>query len=177
MLTPARPKDSELAFIRINHTPPIDDRPIRTLFGEAESRLEVPLLKERLPPLDSSHQTDAPEDAAHGSTGDGLSFTLPEELLGVDCSVALARGHQPSNPTLSTFRDSLRAARSSCVLAALGLLPALADVCHGRRADSLAASNLVGRVLFLQEDEDAGTFLGSKRRHFRVKSQDEEERG
>jgi hypothetical protein len=35
--------------------------------------------------------------------------------------------------------------------------------------DSLAASNLAGRVLFLQEDEDAGTFLGRERRHFRVK--------
>jgi hypothetical protein len=139
--------------------------------------LEVSFSEERFAPLDSSYQTAASEDAAYGPSGDSLSLNLSEELLSINCSVALARGHQPSDLALAAFRDSPRAARSSCFLAALGVLPALADVCHGRRTDSLAASNLAGRILFLQEDEDAGTFLGNKRRHFRVKGQDKEERG
>jgi len=138
-------------------------------FSEAESRLTVSLLEERLPPPDSSHQTAAPEDTAYGPNGGYLSLLLPEELLSIDCSVALARGHQPTDLTLAAPRDSSRPARSSCILAALGLLPALVDSQHGRRLDSLAASNLAGRVLFLQEDEDAGAFLESERRHFRAK--------
>src|SRR5262249_42911415 len=161
---PFNPKNTELAFIRENHASPIGGPPLRILFGEAESRSTVSLLEERLPPLDPSHQTAALEEVAHNPGGDGGFPLLPEDLLRVGRSATLTRGHQLSNPTLAAFRDSPRATHSACILVALGLLPMLADVCHGRRADSLAASNLAGWVLFLQEDEDAGAFLGSERR-------------
>src|SRR5262249_38956391 len=93
-----QPQNTELAFVRENHAPPIGGPPPRILFGEAESRLTVSFQEEGLPPLDSSHQTAALEDVAHGHGGDGCFSPLSEELLHVGRSATLTRGHQLSNP-------------------------------------------------------------------------------
>jgi hypothetical protein len=107
-----------MSLVRPHHTVPIFDCPTPVFFPKPFPISALLVRQRRLLHLDSCHQTVALEHAAYGVARNMDVIFFPETGLDIDCRLALAGSHHPSDQAFIAVGEQTRMAAPWQILVA-----------------------------------------------------------